>query len=63
MENPTENSLVNLQVVEDTTTIKTKRDAEIFLDALNNPPKPNKALIKAYREYKQKVFKKKSCNC
>ena len=30
----------------------TLKDAEVFFDALENPPPPNEALIKAAQEYK-----------
>lgn len=30
----------------------TKKDVEKMLDALDNPPEPNEALIKAAKEYK-----------
>lgn len=35
--------------------ILSNRDRDIFLEMLDNPPKPNKALIKAVKEYKRRV--------
>lgn len=32
--------------------LMTERDVEAMLDAINNPPKPNEALVKAAKEYK-----------
>jgi len=38
----------------DSTVINLSRqDAEIVLDAIKNPPKPNEALIKAHENYKK----------
>ncbi len=33
--------------------LASKRDQEIFFDALMNPPKPNEALKKAMKQYKK----------
>ena len=40
------------------TRILSDRDRDIFLDMLENPPKPNKALLKAVEEYKRRVTSK-----
>ena len=37
--------------------ILAKRDAEIFLSALLNPPKPNAALKKAFTDYEKRFGK------
>ena len=37
--------------------ILAKRDAEIFLSALVNPPKPNAALKKAFTDYEKRFGK------
>mgnify|MGYP006435924503 CR=1 FL=1 len=37
--------------------IASRRDSEIFFDAITNPPKPNKVLINAADEYKEYVSK------
>lgn len=39
------------------TRILSNRDRDIFLNMLENPPKPNKALLKAVKEYKTRVKK------
>jgi uncharacterized protein (DUF1778 family) len=36
---------------EQTTVWLTKRDARTFIDAIDNPPEPNKALKRAMAEY------------
>ena len=33
------------------------RDRDIFLEMLENPPKPNKALLNAVKEYRRRVKK------
>lgn len=33
------------------------RDRDIFLEMLENPPKPNKALLQAVKEYRRRVKK------
>ena len=38
--------------------LKSEKDAEIFFDAIMNPPKPNKQLKKAAKEYYKLVGKK-----
>jgi len=35
-----------------------EKDKEIFFDAMLNPPKPNKALVKAVKNYHKKVAEK-----
>ena len=40
--------------------IASKRDSKIFFDALMNPAKPNEALVKAAREYKERLGEKTS---
>ncbi len=37
--------------------ILTNRDRDVFLAMLENPPKPNKALLEAVREYRRWVKK------
>ena len=37
------------------TMVLGKRDAEVFLDAILNPPKPNEKLRRAMREYRKRV--------
>ncbi len=37
--------------------ILSNRDRDIFLNILENPPKPNEALLKAVKEYKKRVKK------
>ncbi len=37
--------------------IASKKDSEVFFDAIMNPKKPNKALVKAAAEYKSLIKK------
>ncbi len=39
------------------TRILSNRDRDTFLEMLENPPKPNEALLKAVKEYKARVKK------
>lgn len=34
------------------------KDQRVFFDALTNPPKPNKALIQAAKDYKKRIVAK-----
>ena len=46
------------QIIEDNEKIiASKRDAEIFIDAILNPAKPNKYLREAAEEYKKHLLK------
>lgn len=40
------------------TRMLTKRDRDIFLEMLENPPQPNEALKKAVKGYKKRIVKK-----
>lgn len=39
------------------TRILSNKDRDIFLEMLENPPKPNESLLKAVKEYKNRVKK------
>lgn len=40
------------------TRMLTKRDRDIFLEMLENPPQPSEALKKAVKDYKKRIVKK-----
>jgi uncharacterized protein (DUF1778 family) len=44
-------------IAESEKILASKRDSEIFFDALTNPPKANKELKKAAKEYKKLISK------
>ncbi len=44
----------NMAIVEENLSRLTDRDRAALIDALANPPRPNKALRRAYREYRAK---------
>lgn len=45
------------ELVEVERTSLTERDAHTFLQALTNPPRPNEALKKAFKDYKKQSKK------
>lgn len=44
-----------LTIAEHETLVLSERDRQAFFDALINPPKPNKRLIRALAEHKRRV--------
>lgn len=42
-------------IAESEQILASKRDSEIFYDAITNPPKPNKELKQAVKEYKKLI--------
>lgn len=44
-------------IAESEKILASKRDSEIFFDAITNPPKPNEELKKAAKEYKKLISK------
>ena len=44
---------VDIRVEETTSIIETEEDAQIFIDAIENPPSPNANLIEAMDKYKK----------
>jgi hypothetical protein len=41
-------------VVEENPILASEKDAEVFFDAVNNPPAPNEALVEAVEQYEEK---------
>lgn len=44
-------------IAESEQILSSKKDSELFFDAITNPPKPNKELTKAVKEYNAFVSK------
>jgi hypothetical protein len=45
-------------IVEENPILASKEDAEVFVDTINTPPAPNKALIEAAEQYNDEVLQK-----
>jgi hypothetical protein len=45
-------------MVEETPIIASEKDAEVFVEAINNPPAPNEELLKAAEKYKEELLQK-----
>ena len=45
-------------IVEENPILASERDAEVFVDTINNPPAPNEALIEAAEQYNDVVLQK-----
>jgi uncharacterized protein (DUF1778 family) len=43
-------------IQEHQTVLVSERDYSVMMDALNNPPKPNDALLNAAKDYKKAVL-------
>jgi hypothetical protein len=46
-------------IVEENTILASEKDAEVFIDTINNPPTPNQALVDAVEQYEDNVEEKK----
>ena len=53
-----EENYKNYQVYGDTPILASEKDAEVFIDNINNPPAPNEALIEAAEQYNDEVLQK-----
>jgi hypothetical protein len=53
-----EENYKNYEVYGDTPILASEKDAEVFIDNINNPPAPNEALIEAAEQYNDEVLQK-----
>jgi hypothetical protein len=45
-------------IVEENPILASEKDAEVFVDTINNPPAPNEELLKAAEKYKEELLQK-----